>query len=364
MDFKNYLQTEVGGVNDEVDHILSKFLEDVKKTKPKLLPLALAFIKSCKGGKRIRAVLVKLGYEMTQSVILSETKDLSRMRVPNESGDSSLIVQNDKSQILKVGASLEILHTAILIHDDVIDQSPIRRSQPTFYKALGGDHYGISQAIGMGDIGLYLPIKIICDTSFPSEVKIKAISHLSQTIVDTGWGEVLDMELPKLKHDEEDVIMLYKLKTAQYTISGPLILGAILAGAEDGLIKSLNEFGEKLGIAFQIQDDILGVFGDEASLGKSTSSDIEEGKNTLLLSESLKRANKEQKEVLDQYYGKSSGVDKVREVFKQSGVLDYCTHKALQYVLSAKELIPNITKDPKMSNLLGEMADYLIERNK
>lgn len=282
MDFKKYLEVSAHQIDQALEQVLSEFLSEVKKDKPKLTPFALGLINSCKGGKRIRGVLVKMGYEMVKPL---------------------------EVEILRIGAAIEILHAAILIHDDVIDQSATRRNQPTLYKALGGDHYGISQAISLGDIGLYLPIKIIADANFRNSLKIKAIRHLSQTIIDTGWGEVLDVELSNKKETSlKDIILLYKLKTAQYTISGPLVLGSLLAGGEEDLIRNLEAFGEKLGIAFQIHDDIL-----------------------------------------------DSEVDYI-------GGVNNAKKEALKYVTLAKKVIPELTKDQKMSTLFEQMAEYLVQR--
>lgn len=296
MDFEKYLQENALLINDQLDQILSEFLNQVKKEKPKLIPFALGLINSCKGGKRIRGILVKLGYELA-IIHLGGEKNALHLR----------------GEILRVGAALEILHAAILIHDDVIDQSATRRDQPTLYKALrpedgrvGGDHYGISQAISIGDIGLYLPIKIISESKFDNDLKIKALSYLSQIIIDTGWGQILDVEFPK-KEDRsiDDAKFININKTAKYTISGPLQLGAILGGADKKLIKELGEFGESLGIAFQIRDDIL-----DGELDVST---LDEG---------------------------------------------------IEYTAKAKKMIAQITDDVKMKKLLEDLADYLVERTK
>ncbi len=282
MDFKSYLQTNVNEINQEIDRILIEWLNGVKKVSPKLIPFALVFINACKGGKRIRGSLVKLGFEIVGKGF-----------------------QNSQ-EIIKVGAAIEILHTSILIHDDIIDSSPTRRGQPSVYKALGGDHYGISQAISLGDIGLYLGVNLITSLSFPDEYKIKALKHLSETIISTGWGEILDVELPNGKvRSEEEMVLLYSLKTAKYTIAGPLIMGAILAGVDQKLITALAEFGENAGIAFQIQDDILDGEAD----------------------------------------------DNARE-------------KILEYTAKAKKFIPNITEDKKIGRILDEMIEYLVQRTK
>lgn len=347
MDFKDYLNSNANSLDQEIDQILSDFLHQVEKINPKLTPFALGLISSCKGGKRIRGTLCKLGYEIGKG--------------------------GANPDIVKVGAAYEILHAALLIHDDIIDKSQLRRRKQTLYKALGGDHYGISQALEIGDIGLFLPIKLIADANFLGEYKNKALSHFAQTIINTGWGEVLDVEIPHLggKRLEEDVINIHTLKTAHYTISGPLILGAILSGADEELLGMLGKLGENLGIAFQIQDDILGVFGEERELGKSVTSDIEEGKNTLLITEALKRATPAQKQILNQYYGKGNlgdrgnqGVEEVRKIFLETGSLDYSHQFALKYVTQAKKIILQVTTDQNMRKLLEEMADYLVERRK
>lgn len=341
MDFVNYLDKNAQKVEVQLSKILSEFLKEVENTSFELVPLVREFVNSCQGGKRIRGVLVRLGYE------LGKGKD---------------------NGIYQVAAAWEILHAGSLIHDDVIDQSQTRRGRPSLYAALGGNHYGKSQAISLGDIGLYLPVKIISQTNILDKYKIKALNHLSQTVIYTGLGEVLDVELPYLGKvvQESDIKLLYMLKTAYYTTSGPLIMGAILAGADQKLIRLLAEFGENLGIAFQIQDDILGVFGQEKQIGKSVSSDIEEGKMTQLFAYVLKKGSNEQRQVINNYYGKgkinSRELGKVREVFRKSGSLDFSFSKAIEYVSKARKIIPKITKDRVIGKLLEEMTNYLVER--
>ena len=346
MDFKSYLKITADKIEREIEGILGDFRKEVNKINPKLIPLVDAFIEACQGGKRLRGTLVKLGYELATGPV------------------------DPRNDVLKIGAAYEIFHTSILAHDDIADQSSLRRGKPTLYQALGGDHYGLSQALGLADIGFFLSAKLIADSNFSPQVKSKALSFFIQTIINTGLGQVLDVEVPHLggERKEEDVISIHKLKTAQYTISGPLVLGAILAGAEQDLIRELGEFGENLGIAFQIQDDILGVFGDEKTLGKSVTSDIEEGKNTLLVTEALKKADAKQLRILEQYYGKGDlgdqGLKEVKKAFLETGSLDYSRQMGVKYVVKAKSIIPKITKDKIVVSILTEMADFLVEREK
>src|SRR5258708_5252459 len=221
MSFEDYLKENAQKIENELDQILSQFLMETKKISPNILPSALAFIESCKGGKRIRGVLCKLGYEI---------------------GSSKL-----NQEIIKVAAALEIMHTAILIHDDIVDKSPKRRGKQSLYKKVG-----IDQAMALGDLGFFLAIKIISESNFSEERKNKALKLFSKTMFDTAIGQVMDIQ--KRKKDE---IIIAKLKTTWYTISGPLKLGAVLAEGSLSLLQKLGEFGDNLGIVFQIRDDIL-----------------------------------------------------------------------------------------------------------
>src|SRR3989344_129955 len=345
MDFADYLRTSAEEINQEISKFLQDWDEHIEKVTPKLLPLARLFAEQNDGGARLRGVLVKLGYELTQP-----------------SGNTK--------EILKAAVAFEIFQTAILTHDDIIDKSPIRRGRPSLYKALGGDHYGISQTICLGDLGFFLGVKLIAESNFPPSAKIKATSSFVQTVLDTALGEMLDIELPCLdgEKSEEDILTISRLKTAHYTIVGPLHLGAILGGADEKLLKELVVLGEALGIAFQIQDDILGVFGDEKTLGKSVTSDIEEGKQTLLISYASEHAAAKQREVLKRYYGKGkigdSELGQIREIFRQTGALQYSQKKADQLVDEAKKIIDKIEVPAGKKQLLSEMADYIIKRLK
>ncbi len=348
MDFKTYFQETADQLNQELNSTLETWIKQVADINPKLTPLVKLFMESCQGGKRIRGILVRLGYEI---------------------GKARLEVEKDKlAQILKVAVAYEIFQTAILIHDDVIDESLLRRGNPTIFRSLGADHYAISQSIGLGDAGLFLAVKTINETNFSTEVKNKAIQFFTEVMIQTALGEILDVELSHgdTFREEGDVLTLHKLKTAQYTISGPLILGSILAGTENDLKGKLAKFGENLGIAFQLQDDILGVFGDEGEIGKSVTSDVEEGKNTLLITEALKNSNPQQKQFLEKYYGtgkiSEAEFNQVKQLFIDTGSLDYSKTQAVDYVEKAKKMISEITKLDSFGKILEDLANYLVER--
>lgn len=341
MSFVSYLHRTASDIDRELTIFLHKWLSDVETIAPRLLPLARAFSTACQGGKRVRGTLVKLGYELAH-------------------GTAS-------SKILKPALAVEINQTAILAHDDIIDQSLTRRGKPTLYQALGGKHYGMSQAICFGDIGFFLAIQLLTESDFPSEYKNKALLIFTKTMLQTALGESLDILLP---HDnyylEDDVITIERLKTAQYTVVGPLQIGAVLAGADDTVLRAIRSYGEALGIAYQIQDDYLGIFADEKALGKTVGSDIKEGKVTLLITKAREVATKEQKAFLNEYYGnpniRENDIEMIKMIFEETGAVRYAKEKAALFAGKAKEAIFAMQTTPAIQRLLLEMADFFVKQ--
>ncbi|MCL5783941.1 MAG: polyprenyl synthetase family protein [Patescibacteria group bacterium] len=344
MDFKKYLQSSAQQINKEMEEFFADWSQEVQSISSKLIDLNKAFIQASEGGKRLRGSLVKLGYELAGG--------------------------EDSDKILKAAIAFEIFQTAILAHDDIIDLSPLRRGKPTLYHSLGGNHYGISQTICLGDIGFFLAERLISESDFPQNRKYQALNLFIQAMLETAMGQMLDIELPYQKESKEEVdaLTVFRLKTARYTLVGPLHLGAILGGGNEKLLQDFSDLGENLGIAFQIQDDILGVFGNEGEIGKSITSDIEEGKNTLLMIHALKKADQKQKEVLTKYYGQGKIGDKelelIRQVFIDTGALEYSQKRAVQLAEKGKKVIGQMIIPEDKKDLLLEMADFLVKRNR
>ena len=342
IDFTTYLQISA----KEIEKELIKFSKDwgkyVSQNVSDLQKLNTQFIDRLFGGKMLRGTLVRLGYELA--------------------GRKATIA------IYKPAIAFEILHTSLLIHDDIIDQSPVRRGKPALHIAKD-KHYGISQAICLGDLGISLSMRLISESDFPLVRKNKALSYFSHIISTTILGEMLDVQFSQGDNrTEEQILLMQRMKTARYTIVGPLTLGALLAGAPEKFLNTLKQFGDYLGIAFQIQDDLLGIFGDEKTIGKSTTSDIEENKSTLFITYSLKHGNKQQLETLKKYYGKKHISEKqqeaIKQIFIETGAVSYSQKKIKTLTDSAKALIPQITKNKEKQTLLYEFTDYLTGRNK
>jgi geranylgeranyl diphosphate synthase, type I len=340
--FKPFLQETATAINDLLPVILEDRLQLLGEKSPEIPPLMRLFIDSCVGGKRLRGTLVKLGFQ--------------------------LIDPTDNPEILKPAIAYEVFQTAILAHDDVIDRSDVRRNRPTIHKALGNNHYGMSQAISLGDTGFFLALDILVNSNFPQERKNRAIHSFTQTMLQTCVGQVLDVRLSheETQVTEPDILAAFELKTANYTIVGPLQLGAILAGADDTFLTFVHQFGLNLGMAFQIQDDVLGVFGESSRLGKPITSDIQEGKNTLLISHARANSTPTQQSILDSIYGvrgiTQTDVERIRQVFVESGALTTTQEKAEFYLNNAREMIPQISSTPQTTILLQQLADFVVKR--
>lgn len=354
MDYQQYFLPYAQKINN----FLAQFFRQKIKESAKITPVASDIWGKIEtfigGGKRIRGGLVKLGYEC--------------FKKPNG------------TSLLPVSAAIEFTHGAILIHDDIIDQSELRHNRPTVHKQYqnyhvkkyqkgSASHYGESMAIVAGIVGYYGAIPLINKSKFSPNLKLKAIEQLANFMGNTGYGEGLDVDLAcRQEIKEKDVLTIHTYKTAYYTFIGPLKIGGILAGAGEKELKKFEDYGLPLGIAFQLQDDILGIFGDEEKLGKPIGDDIKEGKNTLLFTQAIKRGSPQQRQRLNKLWGKKDisfeGIEEARKIIKETGSLEYSQKLAKNLVEKGKKAIPKITKNKNLQEVFLSLADFIIEREK
>lgn len=300
-----------------------------------------AFCRLSGGGKRIRAYLVRLGYE--------------------------LCAGSSDSRILLPALSYEVFQTGVLIHDDIIDQSDTRRGMPTLHIALGGDHTAVSKAICVGDIGLYSSMDMIVRSDFAPEVVNRALRHQIRVFQRTLTGELLDIELSeKTAYTLDEVVEMYVCKTSWYTMIGPMQLGAILAGADDVLLDQISRMGYAMGVAFQIMDDIIGVFGDRTVIGKSNLSDMQEGKQTVLTSHFLAHATDAQLAEFRQVYGRRDAGEaellRVQALLREAGSEAYANALCREYVGQAGAVLDEMQIDDRCRTILRSFQDYLCSR--
>lgn len=300
------------------------------------------FIEYCLGGKRLRAFLVKTGYEL----------------FGKESDDT----------ILLPALSYEVFQTAILAHDDIIDKSEQRRFKPSMYVKFGGDHEGISKAIFCADIGLVCALDMIEKSDFEPQIKNKAVVHQNKIFVSTMAGELFDFELSKSKTCTlENIIEMYLMKTAPYTVAGPLVLGAIFAGQGEDIQNKLFEYGNLVGCAFQIKDDILGIFSSADTTGKSDLSDMREGKKTVLSLHFIQNATDVDKDKFDKIYGNENSnendLEMIKNLFIKSGSLDFANNMCRAYIDKANEILGKMNVNANQKQMLLEMNEYILTRN-
>lgn len=342
--FVKYIKENIDVVNKEMNDVLKNYNLRIKEQINDKDKSFNAFLGASEGGKRIRAILVKLGYE------LYEGKDVDSIVAPS--------------------ISFEIIQTGLLIHDDIIDKSPIRRNKPSVYMELGGDHQAISKAICLGDLAYPLSNMLISKSNFNEKYKIKAVEVFNNSVFNTIIGQMQDIDFGEnSEQSEKEVLSMNVHKTAYYTIIGPLQVGAILAGANEETLKILDEFGRMAGIMFQIQDDVLGIFGDEKTIGKSVTSDIKEGKSTILSTYTYSKMDELKKHKFNEIYGSNAEitmaeVEYIREIMLETGSLDYAKEKMEYYYNKAKSIIPEITKNEEKIELLTDFLNYLIKREK
>lgn len=207
--------------------------------------------------------------------------------------------------MLRAAAALELVQACALIHDDIIDSSDTRRGRTTVHVAVGeqhriagwhGDsaHFGVSVAILLGDLALAWADDLVRESGLSAEAGARVAPVWAAMRTEVLGGQLLDIH-SEVRGDETvaAALTVNRYKTAAYTVERPLQLGAAAAGASPELIDDLSAAGVDLGIAFQLRDDLLGVFGDPAVTGKPSGDDLREGKRTVLLAEALRRADEQ-----------------------------------------------------------------------
>jgi len=331
----------ISQIKKKVDTSLSAFLKKIKvEYKLHLVnPILFESIKdfTLREGKRLRPILLILSYKAYR-------------RNPKPLPDS----------FYNAATCIEFLHNFMLIHDDIIDRSNLRRGKPTLHKLLQKaaktpeqEKLGYDLSIIAGDIVYALAIDAFLSIQESPDRKERALKYFIQTAAFTAMGEFIDIlyGVEKIqKITERDVLLNYTLKTARYTFECPLVVGAILAGASKGDIKKLSTLGILIGQAFQIQDDILGIFDSQKNIGKSILSDLAESKKTILVYHAYKKLSAGRRREFLRYFSKPKKTYQdliaVRKIFIDAGSLEY----SLEEIQSRLKKSQKILKTLKMKN--------------
>lgn len=275
--------------------------------------------------------------------------------------------------ILNIALALELTHSALLIHDDIIDNDRLRRGQKTIFfqyaekgnriKARNPLLYGQSMAICIGDTAFFLAYKFLNeglkDTSH--QLKFKITQLYTQEIAFLATAQMQDSYFGMVNKNPtaSQIIDVYLSKSARYTFSLPLVIGAVLAGAHENVTKLFWELGEHLGILFQIKDDELGLFGSPKTTGKPTDGDIKENKKTLHRFFLFQKATQPQKKKLNHIFGTdhltSRDIKYVRFLVHSLGVIQELENIKQKHTNEIKDLMKRLKPYIKNSNLLDEL---------
>lgn len=259
----------------------------------------------------------------------------------------------DEQVALGAARVVELVNAGLLIMDDIQDRSVQRRGGPTVHVQMAeefGDHYGMAQGLNAEMLANYRAMAELMDLAVTAEHKVRAMQLLSKDVSITIVGQINDIhnELRAETATRDHILNTLTWKTAYYTFVNPLELGACLAGA-DGLSEPLRQYALNAGLAFQVNDDILGVFGDSFEVGKSAEDDIREGKATLLAAYAYEKANPAQRQLLADVLGKTDATiaecDTVRQVFSDTGAHAFALEAAQQYAQKAEEALAGETNE-------------------
>lgn len=267
-----------------------------------------------------------------------------------------------EQDIMPSAAALELLHCSLLIHDDIIDRDVVRHGKPNVaghYRDIYGfadtepkrDHLADSAAILGGDLLLASAHRLIAESELDIDKKLEALRLLGDAVFNVAGGELLDAESVIKRMKDVDSLAIARYKTAHYSFVTPLVMGAALAGASAHVRSGLTDYGEALGIAFQLADDLLGLFGDEEETGKPATSDLREGRRTYLLQQAYKMAGAAEIAELDVIVGNEAvsfeQLQRARAIVQDCGAYDATVAEIQQYTAQAESALAELAFTPE-----------------
>lgn len=334
MDFKTYLLEHA----HDYDDYLASFYED-EPDHPDLKrylcdPLS-AYMRN--GGKRFRPIICRIACEL---------------------------VGGDAADVQSTACAIEQFHTAALIHDDIADESEMRRGQPCMHRVQG-----IGAAVNAGDYALTrVTGSVAADKRLDDDVKVRVIAELSEMMARTVEGQALDIGWARDgRYDIEmdDYLFMATHKTAFYSGGVPLALGGIIGGGTEKQVCGLRTFGMETGLAFQIQDDLLNLIGGEEAKKKDFRSDITEGKRTLITVHALKNSS-DAEELEGILLAQTTDADRLERavcIARDAGSVAYAKEYAKTLVEKGKARLRRaFPETSEKRDLLLSMGDFFIER--
>ena len=270
-------------------------------------------------------------------------------------------------RIAWAAASFEWLQASALVHDDLMDGSDTRRGKPSIHRRFEARHrdsglqgdagqFGMGAAILLGDLLLSWADEMFHTSGFDQAAIARAFPYLDACKTEVVVGQFLDVVgQTKAETTVADAMRIVRFKSAKYTVERPLHVGAALAGAAPETIASLTEFGLPLGEAFQLRDDILGVFGDPVVTGKPAGDDVREGKRTVLIARTYELADADGRALLQRGLGNADHIGELSALIRDSGALDAVEQQIAGLEAEAEAALQGITDEAARDRLYGLM---------
>ena len=321
--------------SDELLKEVNNFIEQLPYDRqPSSLYDPIKYVLSL-GGKRIRPVLMMLAYNL---------------------------YREDPESILMPAVALETYHNYTLLHDDLMDNADVRRGQPTVHR-----RWDSNKAILSGDSMLVLAYQRMAQV--PADKLSEVLNLFTVTALEIGEGQEYDMSF-ETRNDvtEDEYIEMIRLKTS-VLLACAVKIGALLADAPAADVDNLYKFGEQLGLAFQLQDDLLDVYGDAMVFGKAIGGDITSNKKTYMLINAFNRANDEQRAELQHWvdardFNRQEKVSAVTRLYDEIGIRQLCEAKINYYFDECRKYLAKVNVSDERKKMLLEYTDEMMKRKK
>ncbi|SJN19552.1 Geranylgeranyl diphosphate synthase [Microbacterium esteraromaticum] len=352
-------------LTDAVAARLDLFLDRIRASSDEYGPDAVLFLDAAadtlSGGKRLRARFCHAGWR-------------SASPLGDEPGDA----------LWGLCAALEVFQSAALVHDDIIDNSDTRRGRPASHRALEAAHrraswhgdaeaFGRSAAVLLGDLLVAWSDDLLEEALFEHPQAPPTRAEYARMRRDVTVGQMLDIAEESAWSVSPPAALLERalrvasLKSARYSIEEPLVLGATLAGADAAQLAALRAFGHPVGMAFQLRDDVLGVFGDPAVTGKPAGDDLREGKRTALIAIARERLEPAMRTELDARIGDAdlsgSAVESLQQLIEGTGAVTTVEEMIAAYTVQAEQALRTAGLEPAVTAELQQLAAAAVSRS-
>ena len=281
-------------------------------------------------------------------------------------------------KIVPVAAAQEFLHFSLLIHDDIIDRDVIRYGNLNVigkYKNIYSEflpspaeqtHFANSAALLAGDLMLSASHQLIAESELNEKKKLIAHQLLSKSIFEVAGGELLDTESSFTPSTDCDALKIARYKTASYTFVTPMLTGAMLADAPNAQVSKLKDLALALGTAYQLVDDLIGIFGDKKVTGKSTNSDILEGKKTFMVEQAVNAMSVVEKAKFDSLFGNHAAtteqIEDIKSLLVATGAKAKTEQSIKIYADKAQACLALLELDEHFHNEFAELITKVTER--